>query len=277
MDKSVSEKPDALIINEYKMIDIEFFEKNKEVLQEKYLNNTPFPYIAIDNFLVEGLAEELYESIPTPQETNKSRDYIFAKNKFEISNMVNISDNFKKLYEELLSERFSNLISYVTKEDLFVDPKFHGGGLHLGGKGSFLDMHVDFNYHPSEPKWYRNVNLLLYLNKDWKPEYGGQLKLVDKRNKKSTLVEIPMNRLIIMPCRNYTLHGYDPINFPEGTYRTSIATYAYTIHDKPIEKPRSTYWQTEGNTFKNLAGKLMLPIVSLKSKLLGSGTSRNFD
>lgn len=275
MSKIVTEKPKSLNVDSYEIINIEYHEKNKEALRKEYLNNSPFPYIAIDDFLVKGLAEELYASIPTPKETNKSRDYIFAKNKFEISNMVNISDNFKKLYDELISERFANLISYVTNEDLFVDPKFHGGGLHLGGKDSFLDMHVDFNYHPSEPKWYRNVNLLLYLNQDWKPEYGGQLKLVDKHTKKGTSVDVPMNRLTIMPCRNYTLHGYDPINFPEGTYRTSIATYAYTIHDKPIEKPRSTYWQTDNSLVKNLIGKAFLPLVTLKSKLFGSGTSKN--
>ena len=258
------------------LINFDELEKNKDKLRETYVNNKPFPHIAIDDFLIDGVAEELYSSIPIPKENNKSRDYIFAKNKFEISNIVDISDKFQTLYDDLISERFSKLISYITNEELFVDPKFHGGGLHLGGKDSFLDMHVDFNYHPSEPKWYRNVNLLLYLNKDWKPEYGGQLKLVDKRTKESTLVDIPMNRLTIMPCRNYTLHGYDKINFPEGTYRTSIATYAYTIHDTPIERPRSTYWQTDNSPIKNLVGKLFLPLVSLKSKLFGSGTSNNY-
>ena len=39
----------------------------------------------------------------------------------------------------------------------------------------FSDVHADFTVHPHHRTWQRRANLLLYLNEDWKPEYGGDL------------------------------------------------------------------------------------------------------
>jgi len=258
------------------MIDFERLEKEKAILREKFLNAKPFPHIAIDEFLENGKSEKLYEAIPSPKDEDKSRDYIFAKNKFEFSSMMNFSDDFQELYNELTSKKFAKLISYITNEDIFIDPKFHGGGLHMGGENSYLNMHADFNYHPVHNNWFRNLNMLLYLNKDWKPEYGGNLKLKDKRTKERTEVEVPMNRLAIMHCRGYTLHGYDKINFPKDTFRTSIAIYGYTVHKEQLEKQRSTYWIDEKNPLKHFAARLILPMVNLKNNLLGSSTAKHY-
>lgn len=259
------------------MIDFERLENEKEKLREQFLNARPFPHICIDEFLEPGYAEKLYEAIPEPEKKNKSRDYIFAKNKFEFSNMKKFSSDFVKLYEDLTSDNFAKLISYITNEDIFIDPKFHGGGIHLGGESSYLNMHADFNYHPINKNWFRNLNILLYLNKDWKKEYGGSLKLKDGRTGESTEVEVPMNRLAIMHCREYTLHGYDQTNFPEDTYRTSIAIYGYSLHDKQLEAIRTTYWVDDKSAVKRLIGKLYLPAVKIKNKLFGSGTAKHYE
>ena len=139
----------------------------------------------------------------------------------------------------------------------------------MGTKNAHLDMHADFNYHPKHDHWYRNLNLLLYLNKDWKPEYGGSLKLQDPRTGEKTEVEPLLNRLAIMHCREYTLHGYDTTHFPEGKYRTSVAIYGYTLHDDYKEKPRTTIWVSETNPFKQALAKAWLPAVAIKKRLVG--------
>ncbi len=259
------------------MIDFERLEKEKDMLRQKFLNAKPFPHIAIDDFLFPGMSEKLYEVIPAPEQKNKSRDYIFAKNKFEFSNMKKFSTDFERLYEDLTSDRFAKLISYISNEKIFIDPKFHGGGIHLGGEQSYLNMHADFNYHPINKNWFRNLNILLYLNKDWHSEYGGNLKLKDSRTGENTEVEVPMNRLVIMHCRGYTLHGYDKTNFPKDTYRTSIAIYGYTLHEKQIEDMRTTLWVDDKSAIKRLIGKLYLPAVKAKNKFFGSGTAKHYD
>ncbi len=255
------------------MIRFEYIEANQDRFREEFLNKQPFPHIGIDEFCEPEKIEALYAKIPDIQ--TESADYIFAKNKFEKSRFTELGPEFQELYDDLVSDRFKTWISYVTDQDVFIDARFYGGGIHQGKKGSFLDMHADFNYHPLEEHWFRNLNLLLYLNKNWKPEYKGHLRLEHKDTGGKTEVEVPFNRMVIMLCRGYTLHGYDPINFPEGTYRTSVAAYAYTYHEKPMEASRTTEWKIEANQspLKYFVSKLWVPMVRLKSRFTKSKTA----
>jgi hypothetical protein len=257
------------------MINFEFLEANRDKLREEYLTARPFPFLILDNICDKSKIEELYSQIPELE--NKSRDYMFANNKFEKSNYRVLGPLFDELYNDLSSQRMNDFLSYIACEKIFVDPVNHGGGLHQGKKNSFLDMHLDFNYHPIKKNWYRNMNLLLYLNKDWKPEYKGHLKLKDLRSGEENELEVKFNRLIIQQTRAYTLHGYDMTSFPDRQFRTSIATYAYTIHNKIIEKPRTTDWspKDDASLLKKSAAKFMPALVALKSRLLGSGTAKN--
>jgi hypothetical protein len=256
------------------MINFEFLEARKDDLRLSYLVARPFPHLAIDGFCDEAKLNALLDEMPDIQ--TKSRDYVFAANKFEKSSFKDLSPLFRELYEDLLSERFAHFLRYVSNEDVFVDPAFHGGGIHQGKKGSFLDMHVDFNYHPLNPTWFRTLNLLLYLNRDWKEEYGGQLKLEDLRTGEKTAVAIPFNRLLIQQTRKYTLHGYDRTHFPDGQYRTSIASYAYVVHKQPVEKRRTTDWHVgDDQYFKRVLAWMYDPAVKIKNKLFGSSTAKH--
>ena len=172
----------------------------------------------------------------------------------------------------------NTFLSFLTGKNTFVDPKNHGGGLHQGRGNSFLDMHLDFNYHPLNNMWWREMNLLLYLNKDWRKEYGGQLKIRDLRTDESTEIDVNFNTLVIQQCGDYTLHGYDQTTFPEGLYRTSIATYAFTQHSRMLSEPRTTDWfpdKPNDGAFKKILGRNIHKLIRIKSKIFGSGTSRN--
>ncbi|MBO6213233.1 2OG-Fe(II) oxygenase [Algoriella sp.] len=257
------------------MINFDQLENNLDELRLKYLTANPYPHLVIDDFCDKEALNRAYDSIPELE--NKSRDYAFANNKFEKSNYKVLGTELEELYNDLSSERFNKILSYIVNKDIFVDPKNHGGGLHQGKKNSFLDMHLDFNYHPINKNWYRELNLLLYLNKGWKEEYKGHLKLVDLRTEEAEEVAVPFNRLIIQQCGPYTLHGYEMTNFPEGNYRTSIATYAYQIHKNHIEEPRTTDWRPneDASFLKKQLAKNYNVLVQTKNKLFGSGTAKN--
>jgi len=257
------------------MINFEFLEKNLSDLQVKYLSAQPFPHLIIDDFCDINKLNKAYESIP--ELNNKSRDYAFANNKFEKSNYKELGPELQELYSDLSSDRFNKILAFITAKNVFVDPKNFGGGLHQGKKNSFLDMHLDFNYHPLNKNWYRELNLLLYLNKDWKPEYGGELKIKDLRTNDEAALDVPFNRLIIQQCAPYTLHGYDMTSFPEGRYRTSIATYAYQVHERLVETPRTTDWfpKEDASALKKLLAKNYNFLVQTKNKFFGSATAKN--
>ena len=261
------------------MINLEFLEANVLNMSNDFLNAEPYEHIVIDNFCDPIALKEALHFIPgaDSKSHNKSRDYIFAKNKFEKADFQILCPQLEALKNDLMSPDFATFVSKITNEKIFIDPSFHGGGLHQGGLGSFLDMHADFNFHPENLPWFRNVNILLYLNENWRPEFGGELKLMDGRrsDSKVTLIQPIFNRAVIMFTRDYTLHGYDPINFPKGTFRTSIAAYGYTDTGKP-GKLRTTIWKPDGNRpFKRILGRIMPDLVKIKARIFGSGTTKN--
>ena len=78
-------------------------------------------------------------------------------------------------------------------------------------------------------QWIIN-NLLIYLNKDWKQEWGGNLELWDKEYYKLDVsVEPLFNRAVIFTITSESLHGHPvPLNTPENVSRNSIALYYFT-------------------------------------------------
>ena len=258
------------------MINWDYIEKNRKDLRLMYLTAKPFPHLSINNICDIDKIEKLRDDIP--ELNNKSRDYMFAGNKFEKSHYFELGDLFRELYEDLRSEKMNNFLSYLSGKKTFVDPDNHGGGLHQGKENSFLDMHLDYNYHPLHDNWWREMNLLLYLNKDWKVEYGGHLKIRDLRTDESTELAVDFNTLVIQQCGDYTLHGYDPTNFPQGNFRTSIATYAFTKHVRQLATPRTTDWfpEKEGDgALKKWMGRNFHKVAKFKNAVFGSGTAKN--
>jgi hypothetical protein len=257
------------------MINFQQLTENAEKYRLDYLSARPFSYLIIDGFCDQDKLSEMYLQIPDLE--NKSRDYMFANNKFEKSNYASLGPLFKELHDDLHSDKMNTFLSFISSKDVFVDPKNFGGGLHQGKSKSRLDMHLDFNYHPLEAMWYREMNLLLYIHKDWKPEYGGNLVIKDLRTDEKRDLPVPFNRLIIQKCAPYTLHGYYEHNFPEGSYRTSIATYAYVKHTNQLEKPRTTDWfpDKDNTALKKILGRNFKHLVKVKSLLFGSGTAKN--
>lgn len=83
------------------MINWDFLEKNKDELRIKYLTNKPFSHLVIDNFCDESKLRELRDSVP--ELSNKSRDYMFAGNKFEKSNYKELGPLFDEYYNEIKS------------------------------------------------------------------------------------------------------------------------------------------------------------------------------
>lgn len=258
------------------MINFNKLLENKEKYRLDYLTAKPFPHLVLKDICNEKKLMEAYETIPVLD--NKSRDYMFAKNKFEKSNYGEINPLLNELQEDLRSDEMNKFLSFITTREIFVDPKNHGGGLHQGRKNSFLDMHLDYNYHPINKDWWREVNLLLYLNKDWKQEYGGHLELKDLRTGHEKKCDVGFNTLIIQECNDYTLHGYKPTSFPEGVFRTSIATYAFSKHLQQIYNERTTDWfpdKLNDGKLKKFLGRNLHKLVKVKSKLFGSATAKN--
>lgn len=261
------------------MINFAKIEQSADELRSRFLSADPFEHVVIDDFCDSANLRKLLDQVPDPihEKVNKSRDYVFAKNKFEKSSFKSISPLFAELHGDLMSNRFQSFLRRLTGEEVFIDPAFHGGGIHQGGPGSFLDMHVDFNTHPLHESWFRNLNILLYLNSDWHQNYGGELKIRHRDRPDSTKLIAPIfNRCVIMFTRDYTVHGYDRISFPEGQYRRSVAAYAYSELGSDLPDYRTTVWYPEkAGALKTAVGRHWPKLVKVKNYFFGSSTAKN--
>lgn len=247
----------------------------REEFAESFRKSTPVKHVIIDDFLDASFAEKLYADLPQADAMPKSRDYMFSE-KRELSTLDRHSDLSKQLHEVFMSPEFAEFLSPLTGHPVFVDPEYVGGGFHAGAKGSFLDMHVDFNIHPTHDDWLREFNILLYLNPGWEPSWGGELLLTDKPGNPTIEVQPKMNRLVVMESTDHSFHGYHKLNFPEDRSRRSIAAYAYSKVEAGSISRHTTNWAPQdSNAAKRLLAKNWNWIVLTKNKFLGSGTLKN--
>lgn len=244
-------------------------------LREEFERADPIPLLVIDDFLDVETAEGLLAEFPAPDAMPRSRDYMFG-DKRELSSVAEQGPVSKAFYDALLGDQFKRFISDLTGKDLFVDPAFHGGGFHQSGDGGFLDSHVDFNMHPLHDNWLRTLNILLYLNKDWKPEYDGRLLIRSKPEDEPRAIEPLFNRGVLMLTNDRSFHGFKKMSLPPGVTRKSIATYAYELVDPGSVVPHTTGWAPEdAGFFKRTVAKYYDHAVKLKTKFFGSATAKN--
>lgn len=198
-----------------------------------YLAGKPYPHLVIDNFFSEDIARQLYQNFPSSGEMDKHYHGVNEK-KSEGSNFSKWHPAFTQVREGLRSEELAKNLEQMTGlSQLSVPEDEMGAGIHQGFDGSFLDIHVDFSIH-HRLKLHRRLNLLVYLNPDWKPEYNGGIELWDAQMSRcEKTVEPLFNRAVLFECSDTSYHGYSlPLNLPEGVSRKSIFCYFYT----PLEE-----------------------------------------
>ena len=212
----------------------------------------PYKHIVLDNFLPEELANICLSQFPgldTPGWEHANDLDIEVKFrttwKSEFDIPEGIVDAVRILNSSIMLKAIGDRIA-IPK--LIPDPYFTGGGLNVTNRGGLLDVHVDGNYHDATGL-NRRVNAIVYLNRDWMPEWGGEFGVYDNKGEICVKKVAPLfNRLVVFDSHDFSFHGLpDPINFPAGISRKSIILYYYTYSPRPdhqiAEKdPHSALW-----------------------------------
>lgn len=201
-------------------------------IRADYQSKKPFRFVMFENFFQPEKAERIYENYPSIADGLwDGTTYIDQKNKFQ-KTKFDEGSVMDKVFQELNSAEFLKWLEQVTEiEDIIGDADLFGGGLHQSVKGAFLNVHVDYNMHP-ETNFHRRLNVLVYMNKDWRDEYEGHLELWDLSSGDSRQlgkIAPSFNRCVIFETNEISFHGHPkPLNTPDGINRKSIATYYYT-------------------------------------------------
>jgi hypothetical protein len=202
-----------------------------------YTRAKPFPHIVFDNFFDPELLELVLAEFPEPGAIRWQRFDNAHEVKLASAAEASFGPATRLLLYHLNGITFLEFLSKVTGiANLIPDPSFEGGGLHQIVRGGKLGIHADFNRHRSY-SLDRRLNLLLYLNKDWREEYGGHLELWDRNMAHCEAKVLPVfNRVMVFGTTNYTYHGHpDPLQCPEGMTRKSLALY-YFSNGRPADE-----------------------------------------
>jgi len=202
-----------------------------------YQQAKPFPHIVIDNFFDPQLLERVLQEFPQPGQIAWQRFDNEREVKLASASERHFGPVTRLLLYHLNSMTFLEFLSQVTGIDnLLPDPGFEGGGLHQIVRGGKLGVHADFNKH-RRYDLDRRLNLLLYLNKDWRDDYGGHLQLWNRDMTACEAKVAPLfNRVMIFSTTDFTYHGHpDPLQCPEGMTRKSLALY-YFSNGRPAEE-----------------------------------------
>jgi Rps23 Pro-64 3,4-dihydroxylase Tpa1-like proline 4-hydroxylase len=201
-------------------------------LQQSYRQAEPFPFVCIDNFLQHEFAQQVAAQYPSFEEAGRLGRKFNAVNerlKVQITNADLFPSAIRNLSDALASPWWLEKLETITGiRNLLSDSSLSGGGIHVTGSGGRLDVHVDFNVF-GEQRWHRRLNVLLYLNQDWSPEWGGNLELWNESVSKCWHSFSPLfNRLVLFETSEISYHGVTPVTGPVDVLRKSFAAYYYT-------------------------------------------------
>jgi Rps23 Pro-64 3,4-dihydroxylase Tpa1-like proline 4-hydroxylase len=234
----------------------------------------PVKNFCIDNFLDESFAESVLAAYPSFEEALKvgtSFAAVNEKKKVQVTDSSTFAEPIAELNRELASPEFLGLLSDVFEmPNLLADEELVGGGIHQTGSRGHLDVHVDFDYIP-ERELHRRLNILIYFNKDWKPEWGGNIELWDADVKHCHHSFSPIfNRCVVFETNEISYHGVTAVKCPEGMSRKSFAAYYYT-REAPAHwngVAHSTIFRARPDEV--LKGNVMMPLENAKRKLIGT-------
>ncbi len=229
--------------------DLADLQRRGESLRHAFRNAEPFPHVVIEDLFHHEVLDAVVDEFPPAgsSDWDVTRESRTAR-KTGLRSDAKMGAASRSLLSDLNSGTFIDFVEEVSGiSGLVPDPHFFGGGLHQVGNDGFLKVHADFSRHP-RLRLERRLNLILYLNRNWREDYGGSLELWD-RDMTHAAARVPpvFNRCILFETTRTSYHGHpEPLAVPGDVTRKSVAIYYYS-NGRP-EQPKAgpahgTLWQ----------------------------------
>lgn len=211
--------------------------------RDAFVNASPFPHIVLDDFLPEETAEALLRDFSSTEQGWKHYHH-YNERKLAITEIDAMPNHTQRVFRDLLSRKTVGFIEKLTGlERLISDPEMEGAGMHKVLPGGHLNIHTDFLTHTKKRNWRRQINLLIYLNKDWQDDWQGNLELWTPDMKRCVHSVAPaFNRCVIFNTVPRSYHGHPhKLACPQGESRKHILLYYYSDEGRPLELAPTDY------------------------------------
>jgi hypothetical protein len=210
----------------------------------------------IDNFLDPDFARQVHGAFPNYEKARRigrAFSSVNEKKKVQITDSAQFAPPVLELNRILAAPAWIGMLCGTFEmPNLLADDLLIGGGIHQTGPRGRLDVHIDFNYI-AERKLHRRLNILIFFNPDWKPEWGGHLELWDRTVKHCHRSFEPLfNRCVIFETSEISYHGVTAVRCPNDQTRKSFAAYYYTK-----EPPAHWTGESHGTVFRNRPDEVM--------------------
>ena len=251
-----------------------------EHLAAIYHTAIPFPHIVIDKMLSDTLLDRLVEEIPPLREEHWVHHDDEHVEKYGLRSAVELGETGSQLVAFLHSAAFLYFLSEVTGIwQLLPDPYLQGAGYSVLPNNAKFDVHSDRNT-AYETGLVRRLSLIIYLNKGWRHEYGGQLELWNADGTRcESVIEPQFNRTVLFEIAERNYHGVPAsIATPNGRSRNSFQVYYHTalLTGTNIAPHTSLYapamYRPNRSLLHRVAKDLMPPV--LLRTLRGLGTPK---
>ena len=212
-----------------------------------YTGAEPFPHCAIDDFLPDAVCRQVLEAFPAPTRTAGCASRSTTARSWPRRSAPGCPTRCTTCWRTSTPPTACASWKALTGiNGLISDPYFEGGGLHQIEPGGYLKLHTDFNYS-KRLRLDRRINLIVYLNEDWREEYNGHLELWDRDVSRCVRKVLPAyNRCVVFNTTDWSYHGHpEKLACPPGRTRKSLALYYYS-NGRPEEErsaPHGTMWQ----------------------------------
>jgi hypothetical protein len=210
-------------------------------LLDDYRLAKPFPHLVLDDLFPAEALEALLEELPpvsSEKWVHQLDELMFKSN---LRSAVDLEEAGYAFSSMLHSAAFLYFLTEITGiEALLPDPYLGGAGYHVMHEGGKFEVHADRNtdYHCGLQ---RRLAMLVYLNKAWQPEFGGQLELWNQDGSRCEKVIEPIfNRTVIFEIADTNFHAVRPVASGAGATRKSFAAYFHTV-DGTIVPHSSVY------------------------------------
>lgn len=197
-------------------------------LHTSFVHAKPFPHVVIENFLQNDIAHAMSDSFPSVSDHSWYSYCSPIEVKRAMDNLDQMPEIITKFFHILSCQDTIDTFCQISGiHDLEYDPYIHGAGLHAHPQYGRLNIHLDYEKHPYLHDKERRLNLILFMTKDWKDEWGGHNELWDSpEGNLRVKTPVKFNTAILFQTNHSSWHGIpEIIQCPPNHWRRTIAYY----------------------------------------------------
>jgi hypothetical protein len=231
------------------LLDLESFAERVRAQNEAFAHADPFPHLVIDDFLPEDVADALAAEFDSPELEWQSLHHVNER-KLVCGDLASMGPIARALIDELHGPPFLAELGRLTGiPGLFGDPDLDGAGLHRMLPGGHLNVHADALCHVKRRAWSRQLNLILFLNRDWEEADRGWLEFWDARVERRVQRIAPIfNRCVLFRTIETSFHGVpEGVACTPGRSRKSLALYYFREEARTVALRTTRYVPRPGD------------------------------